>query len=252
LRLCKKFLSKIFLMVGKKRVIFYLMILAFNIRISVLIGQEANLLTENLRINDIYLLFSRLIYFALYYVPIFLIIISHEDILNHTLILVRFKNIDIWWKEKIKLLSIDTVLYVILLELPIIVTAVMYIGVLHLLEAKILAFMLGDFIIKYLIFLPTGIIYLISSFVSKRRYVGFLVGFFTGSLDYILTLIKLDKYAMTTAGILLEFIFSFKLPTIKFLLLSLVYCSYLAFLSLFLFLMGVKILGKTDIRRSGL
>ncbi|MFO7295949.1 MAG: hypothetical protein C0P72_007990 [Clostridia bacterium] len=240
------------MMVGKKRVIFYLMILAFNIRISVLIGQEANLVTDNLRINDIYLLFSRLIYFALYYVPIFLIIISHEDILNHTLILVRFKNIDIWWKEKIKLLLIDTVLYVILLELPIIVTAVMYIGVPHLLEAKILAFMLGDFIIKYLIFLPTGIIYLISSFISKRRYVGFLVGFFTGSLDYILTLIKLDRYAMTTAGILLEFIFSFKLPTIKFLLLSLVYCSYLAFLSLFLFLMGVKVLEKTDIRRSGL
>jgi len=129
---------------------------------------------------------------------------------------------------------------------------VMYIGVPYPLEAKILTFMLGDFIIKYLIFLPTGIIYLISSFISKRRYVGFLVGFFTGSLDYILTLIKLDRYAMTTAGILLEFIFSFKLPTIKFLLLSLVYCSYLAFLSLFLFLMGVKVLEKTDIRRSGL
>jgi hypothetical protein len=96
--------------------------------------------------------------------------------------LVRFKNIDIWWKEKIKLLSIDTVLYVILLELPIIVTAVMYIGVPYPLEAKILAFMLGDFIIKYLIFLPTGIIYLISSFISKRRYVGFLVGFLLAAL----------------------------------------------------------------------
>ncbi|WP_075859490.1 hypothetical protein [Carboxydothermus pertinax] len=242
-------LEKILSIGGKRRIIGYLMVLAFNIQIAILAAKQMESI-NNLHINDIYILFSRLIYFALYYIPIFLTIISVEDILNDYLILTRLKDLNIWWKKKFKLLSLDTGLYVIFLELPIIVTAIIYIGVPQILEAKTLVFMAAaDFIIKYLIFLIIGIIYNISSFVSKRQYIGFVAGFFAGGFDYILQLCNLDRYAMTITGMLLKFFISSDLPTGKFLSLAIVYCFYLVFLSLFLFLVSREILRKIDVGR---
>ncbi|ADH60576.1 hypothetical protein Tmath_0839 [Thermoanaerobacter mathranii subsp. mathranii str. A3] len=245
------FYKMLFSIGRKKRIIVYLMVLFFNIQISILASEQIELI-NSLYIKNIYTPFSRLIYFALYYVPLFLISISDEDILNHSLILTRLKSIDMWWKEKVKLLLMDTMLYVIFLELPIIIMAVIHIGVTQIVGVKNIAFMVGDFIIKYIIFFIIGISHVISSFISKKQYIGFLVGYFIGGFDYILTLFHLDGYAMTTTGMLVEFIVSFDLPTGNFLFLSSVYSGYLVFLSLFLLFISKEILRKMDLQRGDL
>lgn len=241
-------LSKIFLLGIKRRIIIYLIVLGFNIWILILAGKQM-FFNSNIEINAIYSLFSHLIYFAIFYIPFFLLIIGAKNILNDYLIFTRLTDINLWFKEKLKLLSLDTLFYVILLEIPILFIGIKYLGIAQFLERKNLIFIAADFLMKYIIFFIISIIFVLTSFVSKRQHVGFVTSFFVGGFDFILELGNFDRYAVTLTGKLVEFIISYDLPTSKFLCLSIINCFYLVFLSLFLVLTSEIILKKIDVCR---
>ncbi|QIB26970.1 hypothetical protein [Caloranaerobacter azorensis] len=237
------------LLIGIKRRIFaYLFLLIFNLRMLVLIKRQLDLLIS-VGIDELYMQFSHVRYFALYYIPVFLMIMGAESILDDYLIFSRFKNIASWWRNKVRLLLLDTALYVILYEIPISIFIIMNIEKISILNLKSFIFIIGNFVIKYMIFLIIGLIYLISSFITRRQYVGFVAGFFVGALDFILMILHFDKYALTVSGMLTQFIISFNFSTIKFLLLSILYIIYLMLLSIFLYFLSSEILKKIDLYR---
>jgi len=68
-----------------------------------------------------------------------------------------------------------------------------------------------------MLFCVVGVIYLITSFTFKKQYIGFAISFLVGSLDFLLSLFKYYNFAMTTSGMLADFILSFRFPLKKFL-----------------------------------
>lgn len=244
-------LRKILLIGMKNRIFAYLLVTIFTVRMMILVSQQMELISKT-HVSELYMQFSHVRYFALYYIPVFLIIVGMEDILNDYLIFSKFNNIDFWWKDKIKLLSLDTLLYVILLEIPIIILVVMHVEKLDILNAKSLVFIAVDLVTKYMIFLIVGLIFLFSSFVTKKQYIGFTAGFFAGAIDYILMILHFDRYAVIVSGMMTQLIMSFNFSAVRFLLLSAIYIVYLVSLFIFLYCASGEILKKIDLYRGDL
>jgi len=118
-------------------------------------------------------------------IPLFLFLIEHNAILfGNDNVIVKMRTKENWWKERIKLLFIDIIIFTIftniLVYLPLF--AMKKISFIH------LALLINALRISFLQFLGyavLGTLFAAAKLLTGKRYMGFIVSMAIGVLDYI-------------------------------------------------------------------
>ena len=143
----------------------------------------------------------------------------------------------------------ETLIYISIFASPIIIAVMVNGKKLILSNLKASIFIIIYFLIVFMLFCVVGVIYLITSFTFKKQYIGFAISFLVGSLDFLLSLFKYYNFAMTTSGMLADFILSFRFPLKKFLFLQFIYVGYFIMFFVLLNFISCTILEKSDLYR---
>ena len=118
-------------------------------------------------------------------IPLFLFSIEHNAILfSNNNVIVKMRTKENWWKERIKLLFIDIIIFTIftnmLVFLP--VLAMKKISFIHL---ALLISALRTSFLQFLGYAVLGMLFTAAKLLTGKRYMGFIVPMAIGVLDYI-------------------------------------------------------------------
>lgn len=241
-------LKQVFFLSKIRRLVAYSLLVFVGISLLVLVTNELRNKKE-VKVNYLFAQFSLIKFFALYYIPPFLLVVNSESVMDNYLIISKYSDIKNWWEKKVKILLTDVMIYLFLFAIPLFFAIIINAKKISFLNFKVWLFILEYFFNVYMIFAIVGVIYLISSLIFKKQYVAFVIGFFVGSLDFLLCIFKLFKLASTTSGMLINFILAFNFPLAKFLILSVVYCGYFALFFILLNFVSCSILKRIDLFR---
>lgn len=118
-------------------------------------------------------------------IPLFLFLIEHNAILfSNNNVIVKMRTKENWWKERIKLLFIDIIIFTIftnvLVYLPLF--AMKKLSFIHL---TLLINALRISLLQFLGYAVLGMLFAVAKLLTGKRYMGFIVPMAIGVLDYI-------------------------------------------------------------------
>lgn len=186
-----------------------------------------------------------------FYVPIFLLLISSQIHMENCLIILKYTYVEDWWKEKIKILLKDTLIYLLsIYTIPLIVTIMLSSKYLKVLSYKEFIFILEFLFIVLLLLVIYGTVYHIVLTIIKKTIAAYIIGILVPLIDFIFIYIfKTGNFCGITLGMLINFLMSYNLSLKKHLFLFGIYLSYFLLLFTFLNIVMTNTLKKIDIYR---
>ena len=185
------------------------------------------------------------------YVPIFLLLVSSQIHMDNCLIILKYTYVEDWWKEKIKILLKDTLIYLLLIFIiPLIVIIKWSSKYSKVLSYKEFIFILEFLFIMLLLLVIYGAIYHIVLTIIKKPIAAYAISMLVPLIDLIfMYIIKIQKFWGITVGILAKFMISYDLSFKKHLFLSGIYFSYFLLFFVFLNIVMTSTLKKIDVYR---
>ncbi|BCS81820.1 hypothetical protein CaldiYA01_17800 [Caldicellulosiruptor diazotrophicus] len=186
-----------------------------------------------------------------FYVPIYLLLVSSQIHMDNCLIILKYTYVEDWWKEKIKILLKDTLIYLLsIYTIPLIVTVMLSSKYLKALSYREFIFILEFLFIALLLLVVYGTVYLIVLAIIKRAITAYIVGILVPFIDFVFIYIfKTVNFSGITLGMLINFLMSYSLSLKKHLFLFGIYLSYFLLLFTFLNIIMTNTLKKIDIYR---
>ncbi|WAM31176.1 hypothetical protein [Caldicellulosiruptor naganoensis] len=171
--------------------------------------------------------------------------------MDNCLIILKYTYVEDWWKEKIKILLKDTLIYLLsIYTIPLIVTVMLSSKYLKVLSYREFIFILEFLFIVLLLLVVYGTVYLIVLAIIKRAITAYIVGILVPFIDFVFIYIfKTVNFSGITLGMLINFLMSYSLSLKKHLFLFGIYLSYFLLLFIFLNIIMTNTLKKIDIYR---
>lgn len=186
-----------------------------------------------------------------FYVPIFLLLVSSQIHMENCLIILKYTYVENWWKEKIKILLKDTLIYLLSIYIiPLIVTIMLSSKYLKVLSYKEFIFILELLFMVFLLLVIYGTVYLIVLTIIKKSIAAYIIGILMPLIDFVcIYIFKTRNFSGITLGMLINFLMSYNLSLKKHLFLFGIYLSYFLLFFTSLNIIMTYILKKIDIYR---
>jgi len=145
-----------------------------------------------------------------FYVPIFLLLVSLQVHMDNCLIILKYTFVENWWREKIKILIKDSLIYLLFVyTIPLIVIIKLSSKYLKTLSYKEFTFILEFLLIIFLLMIIYGAVYLIILAIIKKPVAAYIIGILVPLIDFIFVYIfKTGKFSGITLGMLINFLMS--------------------------------------------